>query len=195
MTPQSSTKEQIEEQIKKLKAQLPKSPRKPKKLPVALSYEEFIQLIKSTNKKHHKFAFLLGFESGLRISEILNLEPRDIDIKEKKILVRQGKGKKDRIVGLPKHFREEYLRLLPIKCGERSLEKAFKGAARRASLLEKKPTLHFHSLRHGFGSHLANQNVPIHHIRTLMGHSNISTTNVYLEMNPTQALKSVEELF
>lgn len=169
--------------------------RKPKKLPVALSEEEFRKLLDHTNKKHHKLAFLLGFESGLRISEILNLETRDIDIKEKKIFIRQGKGSKDRIVGLPKHFKEDYLKLIPIRCGERALEKAFKSASKRAKLLDNKPSLHFHSLRHGFGSHLANKGVPIHHIRTLMGHSNISTTNVYLELNPTQALKSVEDLF
>lgn len=169
--------------------------RKPKKLPVAISFDEFLELLKHTNMKHHKLSFLLGFESGLRISEVLKLQTRDIDLKEKKIFIRQGKGSKDRIVGLPKHFKEDYLKLLPIKCGERALEKAFKSAAKRAKLLDKKPTLHFHSLRHGFGSHLANQKVPIHHIRTLMGHSNISTTNVYLELNPTEALKSVENLF
>jgi integrase/recombinase XerD len=169
--------------------------RKAKKLPVAISYEEFLELLKYTKKKHHKLSFLLGFESGLRISEVLKLETRDIDLKEKKIFIRQGKGSKDRVVGLPKHFKEDYLKLLPIKCGERALEKAFKRSAENAKLLEKKPELHFHSLRHGFGSHLANKGVPIHHIRTLMGHTNISTTNVYLELNPTQALKSVEELF
>ena len=42
---------------------------------------------------------------------------------------------------------------------------------------------------------MANQGVPIHHIKTLMGHSNISTTNVYLESNPKKALESYEELF
>lgn len=172
-----------------------KKKRKPKKLPVAISYEEFVTLLNHTKKKHHKLSFLLAFESGLRISEVLKLEVRDIDLKEKKIFIRMGKGGKDRVVGIPKHFREEYLKLIPIKCGGRALELAFKSSADRAGLLKVKPTLHFHSLRHGFGSHLANKGVPIHHIRTLMGHSNISTTNVYLELNPTQALKSVEELF
>lgn len=169
--------------------------RKAKRLPVAISMEEFLQLIKFTKKKHHKLAFLLGFESGLRISEVLKLESRDIDLKEKKILLRQAKGGKDRVVNLPKHFKEEYLKLLPMRCGERALEIAFKRSCNRAKLLEKKPSLHFHSLRHGFATHLVSQKVPIHHIRTLMGHSNISTTNVYLEANPQEALKSVEELF
>lgn len=172
-----------------------KSKRKPKRLPVAISEEEFDKLLKHTNMKHHKLSFLLAFESGLRISEVLKLEPRDVDLKEKKILIREGKGSKDRIVGLPKHFQESYLKMLPIRCGERALEKAFKSASKRAGLLDSKPSLHFHSLRHGFGSHLANRGMPIHHIRTLMGHSNISTTNVYLEMNPKLALKSAEELF
>jgi len=171
--------------------------RKVKKLPVAISYEEFLTLLEYTKKDHHKLAFLLGFEAGLRISEVLKLEKRHIDLKEKKILIEQGKGGKDRIVSLPKHFREKYLNLLPIKlkCGERALEKAFKRSCEKAGLLKIKPTLHFHSLRHGFASHAVKKGVPIHYVRTLMGHSNISTTNVYLEMNPTAALKSVEDLF
>lgn len=169
--------------------------RKPKKLPVALSEEEFTALIQHTRKKHHKLAFLLGFGSGLRISEVLKLEPRHIDLKSRAILVEQGKGSKDRTVPLAKGFREEHLKLLPIKCGERALEKAFKSSARRAGLLEKKPTLHFHSLRHGFATQSVNQGIPIHHVRTMMGHSNISTTNVYLEMNPKEALKAYEDLF
>lgn len=166
-----------------------------KKLPVAISEEEFEQLYKRTLKKHHKVAFLLGFMSGLRVSEVVNLEQRDLNLQDKTILVRQGKGKKDRIVPLPKGFREEMLNYIPIKCSIRSLQRAFKRSAKKAKLLEKKPDLHFHSLRHGFGTRLASQGVPIHHIRTLMGHSNISTTNVYLEANPKEALKKYEELF
>lgn len=169
--------------------------RKAKKLPVAISEDEFTELIKHTKKKHHKVAFLLGYGSGLRISEVLHLEPRHINLIARSILVEQGKGSKDRPVPLPKGFREEHLKILPIKCGERALEKAFKSAAKRAKLLEIKPTLHFHSLRHGFATNAVSKGIPIHYVRTLMGHSNISTTNVYLEMNPKEALKSYEELF
>lgn len=168
---------------------------KSKKLPVSVTEEEFVNLIRNTNQLHHKVAFLLGWGAGLRISEVVGLEKRDIDLKEKRILVREGKGRKDRVVPLPKGFRESYLREIPIKCGVRSLQKAFKVSAEKSKLLEKKPTLHFHSLRHGFGTRLAELGTPIHHIRTLMGHSNISTTNVYLEANPKDALKSYEEYF
>lgn len=169
--------------------------RKPKKLPVAITEEEFTNLIKHTKKKHHKLAFLLGYGSGLRISEVLSLEPRDINLNEKKILVRQGKGSKDRTVPLPKGFKQEHLSLLPIKIGARGLQKAFKLICSKSGLLDIKPSIHFHSLRHGFATQCVSNGIPIHHIRTLMGHSNISTTNVYLEANPKEALKSYEELF
>jgi integrase len=166
-----------------------------KKLPVAIDEEEFTLLIKNTKKLHHKLAFLLGFGAGLRISEVLKLEPRNINIKEKKIMVEQGKGKKDRVVPLPKGFREVHLKKIPIGVSPRALQIAFKTAAKRARLLETKPSLHFHSLRHGFASQAVKRGIPIHHVRTMMGHTNISTTNVYLELNPTEALKSYEERF
>lgn len=190
----------IEQQIKALKDKLPKKVRKPKKLPVAISEEEFTLLLKNTNMEKHKVAFLLGFGSGLRVSEIINLKPEQIDLKERKIFISQAKGSKDRIVPLAKGFQDRHLKLFPIKfknikSGSRSLEIAFKEAAKRAGLLDKKQELHFHSLRHGFASQAVANGIPIHHIRTLMGHSNISTTNVYLEANPKDALKSYEELF
>ena len=166
-----------------------------KKLPIAISEEDFVKLIKNTRKDEHKTAFLLGFGAGLRVSEIVKLEQRDINMNEKKIFIRQGKGSKDRIVPLPKGFKEKQYKQIPLKMGVRSLEIAFKNAARKSGLLETKPEAHFHSLRHGFGSQCAKQGMPIHHIRTLMGHSNISTTNVYLELNPTEALRAYEEKF
>lgn len=166
-----------------------------KKLPVAINDEEFVSLINATKMRHHRIAFLLGYGSGLRLSEVVHLESRDVDINAKTILVRQGKGKKDRIVPLPKGFKQEHLSLLPIKAGPRALERAFKRAAKKSRLTMTKPEIHFHSLRHGFASNAVAKGIPIHHVRTLMGHSNISTTNVYLEMNPKDALKSYEDMF
>jgi integrase len=169
--------------------------REPKKLPVAIDEAEFYELIRKTKKKHHKIAFLLGFGSGLRVSEIIKLEPRDINFNEGKILIRQAKGGKDRFVPLPKGLKPNHLEYIPLKCGVRALEIAFRRTAKRSGLLKIKPTAHFHSLRHGFASNSVKKGIPIHHIRTMMGHTNISTTNVYLEMNPTEALKAYEELF
>lgn len=166
-----------------------------KKLPVAIDEQEFTNLIKHTKSQIHKIAFLLGFGSGLRVSEITNLEKRDINIKEKKILLRVTKGGYQRVVPLPKGFKEAHLKYIPIPIGVRALQKAFLNAAEKAGLLKTKPTAHFHSLRHGFATQAVKKNIPIHHIRTLLGHKSIKTTNVYLESNPKEALKSYEDLF
>lgn len=169
--------------------------RKPKKLPVAIDEEEFAKLIKNTKYPHWKVAFVLGFGAGMRISEVVKLEPRDINFEKKSIHIRQGKGSKDRIVPVPKGLMPKHTKFLPMKCGARALQSAFKKTCVAAGLMENKPELHFHSLRHGFATQCVSNGIPIHHIRTLMGHSNISTTNVYLEANPINALKSYEEFF
>lgn len=166
-----------------------------KKLPVAISEEEFTELIKNTKSEKHRLAFLLGYGSGLRVSEVVKLEQRDIDFKERKILIRQGKGSKDRIVPLPEQLKPKHLEFIPLKVGARALQIAFKNSLRKAGIDKIKPDAHFHSLRHGFGTQCIKKGMPIHYIRTLMGHTNISTTNVYLESNPKEALKSYEELF
>jgi len=171
-----------------------------KKLPVAINEEEFIKLITATKRENFRLAFLLGYGSGLRVSEIANLRPEHINLKDKSILIVQGKGSKDRIVPLPKGFKDKHLAMLPFKYKNpetaiRALQYAFVKYAKKAGILEKKPELHFHSLRHGFATNAVSKGIPIHHIRTLLGHSNISTTNVYLEANPKEALKSYEELF
>jgi len=182
-----------------------------RKLPTYLDIEEFKRLISKTNKNkiRYKIGFLLGFGAGLRLSEIVGLENKikpltkdNIDLKNKRIRIEGAKGGVDRIVPIPKGFKEYMIKELPltkhysnINSARRSFQRAFLRTAKKAGLLEKKPNLHFHSLRHGFGSRLARQGVPIHHIRELMGHSNISTTNIYLQANPEQALEDYERLF
>lgn len=165
------------------------------KLPTIVTEEEFRKLIEATDKYKDKIAFLLAFGSGLRVSEVKNLGKKHIDMDDRKIMIREAKGGKDRVVPLPKGFRSSMLDYIPLDCSIRTLQRHFKQDARKAGLLEKKPDLHFHSLRHGFATRLANQGMPIHQLRTLMGHTDISTTNVYLKLNPKEALKSYEELF
>lgn len=54
--------------------------RKAKKLPVFVSQEDLRDILKVAKHKHHKYAYMMGWYSGMRISEILNLEPRDVDM-------------------------------------------------------------------------------------------------------------------
>ena len=169
--------------------------KKAKKLPIAITKKEYDSLIEATKSPKHKLAFYLGFNSGLRISEVVKLESRDIDVEGGKIFIREGKGKKDRISPLPKGFQKKYLNYLPLGIGSRALQKAFKIAAEKSGLLERKPTAHFHSLRHGFATYFLEQGGNIQLLKVLMGHTNISTTDIYNQLNPKVALEAYKELF
>lgn len=191
----SSQNNIILKQIEDLKKQLPKKIRKPKKLPIAITQAEFEGLLKVTKSDKHKLAYLLGFESGLRVSEVVKLERRDLELAEGKIFIRMGKGSKDRIAPLPKHFMPKYALLLPIGIGIRALQKAFKNSAKDSGLLKIKPTAHFHSLRHGFATHFLEKGGDIQYLKVLMGHTNIATTDIYNQLNPKIALDKVKELW
>ena len=169
--------------------------KKVKKLPIAITKEEYYSLVNSAKSPKHKLAFYLGFNSGLRVSEIVKLQPNDISIKEGKIFIHLGKGSKDRIAPLPKGFKEKYINEFPLGIGARALEKAFKNCAEKSGLLKVKPSAHFHSLRHGFATHFLEQGGNIQVLKVLMGHTNIATTDIYNQLNPKVALDSYKDLF
>ncbi|GAH78518.1 unnamed protein product, partial [marine sediment metagenome] len=53
----------------------------------------------------------------------------------------------------------------------------------------------FHTLRHGFASHLVNSGRPLHEVQMLMGHSRLDTTGIYLHANPKEAIENAREVF
>jgi len=166
---------------------------KKRKLPAYLNEEEFMQIIKLVKKAHHRLAFILGFSSGLRISEIVNLRKDQVDLKGKKIFIRNSKWGKDRVVPLPKGFPEKYLKQIPLKCGIRALQIAFKNYVRKSGIT--KPDLHFHSLRHSFAIRCMDKGIPLNQIQVLLGHESISTTSIYLRINPKDALENYDKLW
>jgi len=144
-------------------------------------------------------AMLLGFEAGMRISEIIGFEKKGIIIIPRltkdligdasiKIL---GKGKKERIVPRPKRFNETAKNLLPLTIKRRSLQNFITNLGRE--VLGKE--ISFHTLRHGFCSHLANAGRPLHEIQMLAGHSRLDTTGIYLHANPEEAIRKASEVF
>ncbi len=166
------------------------------KTPVAVTIEEYVEILKQTTGLHHRMGIMLAFESGLRISECIALRPENINLKERTIQVRGGKGDKDRVTILPESWDDKVHRpLLPIPCSKRALQKEFEQACERSGLYKKKPTVHFHSLRHGFASFIYTQGVPLEHIQILLGHSDISTTMVYVRVSPFKAIKSARQAF
>lgn len=198
----SHKEEEIRKQVKRLQEQareLNKTvPKRYKKqpLPKSMKDDEFQKLIIAIPKrqcyKESKIAFLIAYESGLRISEVKKLKKEDIDIKGKRIYIKDSKFGKDRIVPLPKTWRKYMLDFIPIKKGIRSLERNFKTCTKKAEL---RSDFVFHSLRHSFATNLLERGMPINQVSLLMGHSSIGTTNVYIRANPLDALAKYEEVF
>lgn len=65
----------------------------------------------------------MAFGSGLRLSEVINLDKYDFNFDTNQMKVRMGKGKKDRIVPIPKGMKEEFLHFIPFEFENRSLQK------------------------------------------------------------------------
>jgi integrase/recombinase XerD len=133
----------------------------------------------------------LIYACGLRRSELLNLKLTDIDSKRGLVIIRQSKGKKDRVVPIG----ERLIALLRIYCKtsrtkmylfegqqagekyvERSLQMVLKSALDKTSI--KKPvTLHW--LRHSYATHLLENGTDLRYIQELLGHKSSRTTEIY----------------
>lgn len=165
---------------------------KAKPLPKSVRPEEFPLLIKQVPKKHlhHKISFLLAYGSGMRISEVIRC--REEHFRDNSIFIPKSKNDVERVVPIPKGWKKDFVKHLPISLSVRALQYAFKGYTKKAKL---NPLYTFHSLRHGFATRLLESGASINQVQLLMGHSNISTTSIYTKANPIDALKSYEDLF
>ena len=174
-----------------------KGSEKGRKLPVFFTEAMFVKLLEHTNKMKHKVAFLLAFESGLRIAEVLNLKKTDFNFNNNTIRIRQGKNSKDRVVMLPRDWNEKLINYIPIGICARSLQEALYNAVKRANLdIEGEDRLHFHSLRHGYATHLIEERKePIKDVSQSMGHQDISTTMIYTHINPERSLNRMRGNF
>lgn len=166
--------------------------RKSHKLPKAIRTEEFPVLIKTIPKSDYlsRISFLLAYSAGMRISEVLRCTPEHF--RSTSIFIPESKYGVERIVPVPKGWREEFFKHLPLKTTSRTLERKFKKYAKKAKL---NSFYTFHSLRHGFATRCLESGMPINQVQVLLGHSNVSTTSIYVKANPIDALKSFEELF
>jgi len=181
-----------------------KRPRLPKTLPTVLSLEEVKRMIDLTCNLKHRMMLQTMYTAGLRKSELLQLKPQDIDSKEGFILVRQGKGKKDRRTLLSQETLEKlrmyytiyrpkvYLFESRESSGNaicaKTLDYIVKKAANKAGV--SKP-VSSHTLRHSFATHLLDQGVNIKAIQSFLGHTSIRTTSIYLHLSDAGLKKIV----
>lgn len=172
-----------------------------KKLPSVLSFSEITAILDTTENIKHKAIIMTAYSAGLRVSEVLALKVSDIDSKTMQIHVRSGKGDKDRytllsqknLLFLRQYFREyrpndwlfysanDKSRALH----SRTAQVTFNESKMKAGIT--KPAT-FHSLRTSFATHLLIKGTDLFTIKTLLGHSNIKTTMVYLHLAPSRVL-------
>ena len=183
--------------MERAKMQIPNKGKKvkAKPLPIEVTQDEYVELLKVTEFMHHKVAFMLAFESGLRISEVVNLKKEDIDLGNKQIRINMGKFSKDRIVNIPLSWKPAHINFIPLKCQQRALQKAFIKSALITGLKAKKPKIHFHSLRHGYATEALRSGVDLYTISKLLGHEDISTTTIYAHLCPEDAIKEMTSKF
>ena len=169
-------------------------PRREKYLPEVLSEEEVRAIIGSITNLKHRCMIMTAYSAGLRVGELLNLRPVDIDSKRMLIRVFQGKGRKDRVTLLSekllellrKYYRQyhphDYLfqGISGGRYSERSIQLVLKRACKDAGIIKH---VTMHTLRHSFATHLLEHNTDLRYIQELLGHTNPKTTEIYTHIS------------
>lgn len=151
------------------------------------------------------------YGTGLRVNECARLELRDVDLGKGTLFVRQGKGKKDRVVpfagqaaaaldvylrearpALSRHSRQQALFLSSMRrpLSVEAIEVVVRGHARAAGLTVPVTP---HTLRHTYATHLVQGGASIRHVQKLLGHSSIQSTTIYTRVFPKDLAKMVDE--
>ena len=172
-------------------------PKKEKKLPQYLNYNEMIEIFDTIDTGdilglRNRVIMELLYATGIRVSELVNIKIKDIDISNRSVVV-TGKGDKTRIVffnEITKECIEKYLKesqevrksdyLILNSHGKnittRSIRKIMDKVIKETSIIKN---VHPHILRHTFATHLLNNGCDLLTVQELLGHASISTTGIY----------------
>ena len=181
--------------ILKTKPEYVPIPKKQSKLPTVLNKNQIKLLINATTNTKHKIIVELLYSSGLRLSELINLKHEHINFENNTLLVKQGKGQKDRLTivsqkTLNRLDLEEEGYILKGRSGKytkKSVQSVIKQLAIKAQL---KTNVTPHTLRHPFATHLLENGTDIRFIQKLLGHARLETTQIYTHV-ATHQLKHI----
>lgn len=176
--------------------QLPFIPygKRPKTLPCVLSPEEVASLFAAADSGRDRVLLQTTYACGMRLSDVLNCQVTDIDSARMMVHIHQGKGHKDRLVPLsvkllaelraywqcyrPRHWLfPNAAQSGPLCAG--TVQKLFQRVRARAGI--RKPAS-MHTLRHSFATHMLEAGVDVLTLQKILGHSQLSTTAVYLHL-------------
>lgn len=174
-------------------------PKIPQKLPKVLTIEEINNLLNQDLSKLHSVITELLYGCGLRVSELVNLKITDYDLKSK-FLECTGKGSKDRIVPLGKKAVQAIKNFLPERdylLKKFNLQTKFLLINEKGKKVTRQEIYTFiheqgkkihksispHTLRHSFATHLLENGADLRVVQELLGHSNVSTTQLYTHIS------------
>lgn len=169
--------------------------KKEKQLPKVISKNKIKLIINSTKNLKHKIIIALLYSTGIRLNELINLKRIDIDFEKNLVIIRKGKGKKDRITIISKNLRLDLLKYYSNnifkteyifegrkgKYTKKSVQAVLKQAGKKIN-----QNLTPHMLRHSFATHLLEEGTDIRYIQALLGHSDLKTTQIYTKVASTK---------
>ncbi|HPM85567.1 MAG TPA: tyrosine-type recombinase/integrase [archaeon] len=180
-----------------------KIPKKSKTLPKVLTRDEIKIIFNNTRFGRNRLMLQFMYGSGCRVSEVTKIKVDDLNLKEKTAMIKGGKGDKDRIIILSKewiHGIKKYLNKKKIKSEfvfskkngkpltTDTIQRIVREASKRAGLTKHVTP---HCFRHSYATHLLETGTNIRYIQTLLGHSNLNTTQIYTNV-ANQQLKKVQ---
>jgi integrase/recombinase XerD len=169
-------------------------PSRPSTVPLIITRDDVLLLLKNIDDIRDRAVITACYAGGLRSAEVAQLEVADIDTKRMVITIRQGKGRKDRVVPLSPTLlellraywcvvrSEKYLfpGLDPSRpINTRTIRRIVERAVERAGL---NPRITTHSLRHSYATHLLDRGTNLKVIQVLLGHAHLRTTERYLHV-------------
>ena len=181
----------------------------PEKFPEYFTKEEFSSFYNTIKEDWFKDLILFGVLTGMRRSEIINLQWKNIDLEKKTIQIvsspsfRTKAGKK-RIIPihnklipmLQQKFNADsefyVFTYIDRKISGNFITHKFKDIVTLSGV--KKKGLHIHSLRHTFASWLVQDGVPLYEVQKLLGHSTITVTEIYAHLQPFQLHNTVNKI-
>lgn len=178
-------------------------PKREKLLPNVLSKEEIKLILNAHCNIKHRAMLSLIYSCGLRCGELLSLKPEHIDSNRLVVIIKQAKGRKDRIAPLSgkiDQLLKEYIILCKPsiylfegqKKGDRydarSLQLVLKQGLEKAKI--KKP-VSLHWLRHSYATHLLENGTDLRYIQEILGHSSSKTTEIYTHVSTKNIQKIV----
>ena len=190
-----------ERHVQESPAERLRAPRVKRPLPRTLLEEEVKVVVEQGigegwRRVRNLAALELAYGAGLRVSEVVSLDVADVDLEQSLVLVRLGKGRKDRVVpiGPPAVAAVRALLaegveagpLLRNRSGRRLTTRALYDVMRAAGVAAGLSGVHPHVLRHSFATHLLEGGADIRSIQEMMGHASLSTTQRYTHVDLAQ---------